>query len=156
MVKEYLNKEYHGIAATNNYMLGKPIAGLVYGARVDNMSLALLNAITTTSRASSKNGGRLAVRFVPNREQWALITTEASEIKAICSVEYLEQYAKNNGINKGQAFEILACKAWGGTLATKANLKFTEGGDFSIDGKEYQAKYTKATVIDERTLMNLK
>lgn len=156
MVKEYLNKEYHRIAATNNYILGKSIAGLVYGARVENASLALLNAITTTSKASSKNGGRVAVRFIPNRQQWALITTEASEIKAICSVEYLEQYAKDNGINKGQAFEILACKAWQGTLASKANLKFTDGGDFTINGKEYQVKYTKATIIDERTLMNLK
>lgn len=156
MVKEYLNSEYYKIAATHNWVLGKPIAGLVYAARVENASLALLNAVTTTSKASSKNGGRVAVRFTPNREQWALITTESSEIKAVCTVEFLEQYAKDNGINKGQAFEILACKAWNGTLATKANLKFTEGGDFTIDGKEYQAKYTKATVIDERTLMNLK
>lgn len=156
MVKEYLNREYHNMAATDNYILGKPIAGLVYAARVDSMSLATLNAITTTSKASSKNGGRVAVRFVPNREQWALITTESSEIKAVCTVEYLERYAKDNGINKGQAFEILACKAWNGTLAKKVNLKFTEGGDFTIDGEEYQAKYTKATIIDERTLMNVK
>ena len=156
MVKEYLNSEYHRIAATHNLVLGKPIAGLVYAARVENASLALLNAVTTTSKASNKNGGRVAVRFVPNRAQWALITTESSEIKTVCTVEFLEHYAKDNGINKGQAFEILACQAWGGTLATRANLKFTEGGDFTIDGREYQAKYTKATVIDERTLMNLK
>lgn len=156
MVKEYLNREYHKIAATHNWVLGKPIAGLVYAARVENASLALLNAITTTSRASNKNGGRVAVRFIPNKAQWALISTEATEIKAVCSVEYLETYAKENGINRGQAFENLACQAWGGTLASKANLKFTDGGDFTIDGKEYQAKYTKATVIDERTLMNLK
>lgn len=156
MVKEYLNSEYHRIAATHNLVLGKPIAGLVYAARVENASLALLNAVTTTSKASNKNGGRVAVRFVPNRAQWALITTESSEIKTVCTVEFLEHYAKDNGINKGQAFEILACQAWDGTLATRANLKFTEGGDFTIDGREYQAKYTKATVIDERTLMNLK
>ena len=156
MVKEYLNSEYHKMAATHNWVLGKPIAGLVYAARIEDASLALLNAVTTTSRASNKNGGRVSVRFVPNKAQWALITTDASEIKVICTVEFLETYARDNGINRGQAFEILACKAWQGQLATKGNLKFTDGGDFTIDGKEYQAKYTKATVIDERTLMNLK
>lgn len=144
------------MAATDNYILGKPIAGLVYAARVDGMGLATLNAITTTTKASSKNGGRMAVRFIPNRAQWAHITTQATEIKTICTVEHLETYAKENGINRGQAFEILACKAWGGVLATKANLKFTDGGDFTVNGIEYQAKYTKATIIDERTLMNLK
>lgn len=156
MIKQYLNSEYHKMTATHNWVLGKPIAGLVYAARIENASLALLNAITTTSRASNKNGGRVSVRFIPNKAQWAMVTADASEIKAVCTVEFLETYARDNGINRGQAFEILACKAWQGQLASKGNLKFTEGGDFTINGKEYQAKYTKATVIDERTLMNLK
>lgn len=152
----YLLEKYHGLSYTDNYIMGRPIGGLVYAARLDGVDLATLVAVATLGKASSKNGGTVSVRFQPNLEQWAYITAHAVEVRVICSVDFLEKWAKEHGKNKGQAFEILTCEAWGGELESKPNAKFTEAGDMYINGEAYQAKYYKATFTDERTLMNLK
>ena len=155
MKLRYLLEKYHGLSYTSNYIMGRPVGGLVYAARLKGVDVATLMTVATLSKASSKNGGTLSVRFQPNLEQWAYITAHAVEIKVICTVEFLEKWAKKYGKNKGQAFEILTCEAWGGELESKPNAKFTEAGDMYINGEAYQAKYYKATFTDEKTLMNL-
>lgn len=155
MKLHYLLEKYHGLSYTSNYIMGRPVGGLVYAARLKGVDLATLVTVATLGKASSKNGGTLSVRFQPNLEQWAYITAHAVEIKVICTVEFLEKWAKEHGKNKGQAFEILTCEAWGGELESKPNAKFTEAGDMYINEEAYQAKYYKATFTDEKTLMNL-
>lgn len=151
----HMIRKYYALSYTHHYVVGRPVGGLVYAALLRDVDAAALLAVTTLSKASSKNGGTLSVRFQPNLEQWAYITAHAVEVKVICTVEFLEKWAKEHGKNKGQAFEILTCEAWGGELESKPNAKFTEAGDMYINGEAYQAKYYKATFTDEKTLINL-
>lgn len=154
-IKNYLATEYNRLAYTHSYVFGTAIGGMVYAARVED-GRELVHTATYIDRSSSKNGGTFSLKYRPNAGQWAAITAQASEVKAICSAEYLENLFKNNKHNRGQIFEELVANAFGGELETKSNLKFTEGGDMNLNGKAYQVKYTKATFTDERTLMNLR
>ena len=44
----------------------------------------------------------------------------------------------------------------GQTFRGKDNVKFTEGGDIVIDGKEIQVKYEHARICYDKTLQKLK
>ena len=131
MKLHYLLEKYHGLSYTHNYIMGRPVGGLVYAARLKGVDVATLVAVATLSKASSKNGGTLSVRFQPNLEQWAYITAHAVEIKVICTVEFLEKWAKEHGKNKGQAFEILTCEAWGGELPN-AEPRWDDSGVIAV------------------------
>ena len=154
-VKAYLVNEYIKAEYTPSYLFGNSVKGIVYAARVMD-ARGLLPFVSYVDKASSKNGGTYSLKYRPNQSQWALITSEAVEIKAICTVEYFENLKANSRKNRGQLFEQLVAQAFGGELETKSNLKFTDGGDMNLNGVAYQIKYTKATFTDERTLMNLR
>lgn len=154
-MKKFLINEYNRLAATHSYIFGFAIGGVVYGARVMD-ARNLLWLVTYLDKASSKNGGTYSLKYRPNSKTWAALVTEAEEVKAICSVDYLENLKANSRKNRGQLFEELVAKTWGGELETKSNLKFTEGGDMNLNGVAYQIKYMKATFTDERTIQNLK
>jgi hypothetical protein len=83
------------------------------------------------------------------------ICAAASEVLPICSVDYLEDLNKNSKHNRGQLFEELAAKAFGGELNTCANAKFTDAGDLTINGIAYQVKYNKATFTNEATMQRM-
>lgn len=154
-IKAYMVNEYNRMAFTHSYIFGFSIGGMVYAARVMD-GRGLLPFLTYVDKASSKNGGTYSLKYRPNGKQWAMVTAEAEEVKAICTVEYLENLNAGCRKNRGQLFEELVAQAFGGELETKANLKFTDGGDMNLNGVAYQVKYTKATFTDERTLMNLR
>lgn len=154
-VKAYLVNEYNKKAYTHSYVFGYACNGMVYAARVMD-ARGLLPFLTYVDKASSKNGGTYSLKYRPNGKQWAIITAHAEEIKAICTVEYLENLKANSRKNRGQLFEGLVAQAFGGELEVKSNLKFTEGGDMNLNGVAYQIKFDKATFTDERTLMNLR
>lgn len=154
-VKAYLVNEYVKAEYTPSYLFGNSVKGMVYAARVMD-ARGLLPFVSYVDKASSKNGGTYLLKYRPNQSQWALIISKAVEVKAICTVEYLENLKANSRKNRGQLFEELVAQAFGGELETKSNLKFTDGGDMTLNGVAYQIKYTKATFTDERTLMNLR
>lgn len=58
--------------------------------------------------------------------------------------------------NKGVMFEKLVYEINGQTFRGKDNVKFTEGGDIVIDGKEIQVKYEHARICYDKTLQKLK
>lgn len=154
-IKAYMVNEYNRMAFTHSYIFGFSIGGMVYAARVMD-GRGLLPFLTYVDKASGKNGGTYSLKYRPNGKQWAMVTAEAEEVKAICTVEYLENLKANSRKNRGQLFEELVAQAFGGELETKSNLKFTEGGDMNLNGVAYQIKYIKATFTDEKTLMNLR
>ena len=154
-IKAYLVNEYNRIAFTHSYIFGFSVGGMVYAARVMD-ARALLPFLTYVDKASSKNGGTYSLKYRPNAKQWAMVCAQAEEVKAVCSLDYLENLKTNSRKNRGQLFEELVAQAFGGELETKSNLKFTDGGDMNLNGVAYQVKYTKATFTDERTLMNLR
>lgn len=154
-IKTYLLCEYIRLAATHAYIFGYAVGGIVYAARVMD-ARALLPVLTYVDKASSKNGGTYSLKYRANMTTWAAVVSQAVEVKMVCTVEYLENLKANSKKNRGQLFEELVAKTFGGELETKSNLKFTEGGDMNLDGVAYQIKYTKATFTDEKTIQNLK
>ena len=154
-IKTYLLCEYIRLAATHAYIFGYAVGGVVYAARVMD-ARALLPILTYIDKASSKNGGTYSLKYRANMTTWAAVVSQAVEVKMVCTVEYLENLKANSKKNRGQLFEELVAKTFGGELETKSNLKFTEGGDMNLDGVAYQIKYTKATFTDEKTIQNLK
>lgn len=154
-VKTYLLCEYIRLAATHAYIFGYAVGGVVYAARIMD-ARALLPLLTYVDKASSKNGGTYSLKYRANMTTWAAVVSQAVEVKMVCTVEYLENLKANSKKNRGQLFEELVAKTFGGELETKSNLKFTEGGDMNLDGVAYQIKYTKATFTDEKTIQNLK
>ena len=154
-VQAFLAAELIRMEYTPSYIFGHKIKGVIYAARVVNAD-SLIPFISYVDRASTKNGGTYSLKYRPNAEQWAMITAQAEEIKAICTVEYLENLKANSRKNRGQLFEELVAQAFGGELETKSNLKFTEGGDMNLNGVAYQIKFDKATFTDERTVVNLR
>ena len=154
-IKTFLLCEYIRLAATHAYVFGYAVGGIVYAARVMD-ARALLPLLTYVDKASSKNGGTYSLKYRANMTTWAAVVSQAVEVKMVCTVEYLENLKANSKKNRGQLFEELVAKTFGGELETKSNLKFTEGGDMNLDGVAYQIKYTKATFTDEKTIQNLK
>ena len=154
-IMNYLINSYNELAYTHNYIMGYVAEGMVYGARLENAE-SLLPYITSLDRASKKNGGTLQLKYKPNKKQIALIIEKASEIKAICSVDYLEKLNKETRHNRGQIFETLVADSFNGHQVEKKNAKFTDCGDIIINDRHYQVKYLKATYTDERTIKNLK
>lgn len=154
-VHAFLTSELIRMEYTPSYVFGNNVKGIIYAARVMD-ARGLIPFVSYVDKASSKNGGTYSLKYRPNQSQWAMITAQAVEVKAICTVEYLENLKANSRKNRGQLFEELVAQAFGGELETRSNLKFTEGGDMNLNGVAYQIKYTKATFTDERTLMNLR
>ena len=152
-ILNYLVRGYNRLAFTHNYIFGYVANGMVYGARVMD-ARDLLPYIACLDRASSKNGGTLQLKYKPNKAQVEIIKESAVEIKAICSEAYLEDGAKNSRYNRGQLFEMLSARAYGGEQVDRKNAKFTECGDIVVKGTHYQVKFLKATFTDERTLKN--
>lgn len=153
-IHNYLITSYNRLAYTHSYIFGYAVKGMVYGARVMD-GASLLPYLTCLSTASSKNGGTVALKYRPNLKQIALIAENAVEIKAVCTEQYLEEQFRTTKWNRGQIFEELAAKTFGGYQVDKKTTKFTESGDIVVDNIHYQVKYTKATFTDEKTLKNL-
>lgn len=157
IIKKYLVDGYNKVAYTHNYIFGWVDKGIVYGYRVMDAE-NLLAWITTTDKASTKNGGTIQLKFKPNRQQKMMIMTEAVEIKEVCTEEYLETIratATGKEKNRGYIFERLACETFGLIQNTKSNAKATNAGDGQdANGIHYQIKYNTATFTDEKTLKN--
>ena len=58
--------------------------------------------------------------------------------------------------NKGIEFERVISEMNGQEFRGKDNVRFTEGGDIVIDGKEIQVKYEHARICYDKTLKKLK
>lgn len=151
----YLITMYNNLAFTHSYIFGYTMADMVYAAKVMD-ARAILPFILHMDKASSKNGGTIAIKYRQNAAKIAIIQSAAIEIKPICTVDYMEQLNAESKQNRGQLFENMVAKAFNMTQVTAKNAKFTDCGDvFDKDNHHYQVKFNKATFTDERTIHNL-
>lgn len=146
---------YNAIAHTHNYCFGYTAHGSVFAVLVSDLSLDHLLALTQTDIASQKNGGTTSFKYRQNSDRIALLNRIGTAVKELCTVDHLETLYAESKRNRGQIFEGLVAQAFGMTLEDKENLPFTQGGDATLNGIEYQIKYTRATFSDERTLLRL-
>lgn len=154
-MKRQLIQDYLDDAYTNNFVFGKSVQGMVYCAVCHGVNSELLNAVTTSGTTGHRYNNCESVRFTPNKAQWEIITRMAEKVFPLCSLQYLESWGKEHKKNRGEAFEELACKAMNGILNNCPNTRFDQGPDFTAHGVPYQAKYYRATVVTEETLLNI-
>lgn len=137
---------YNALAYTHNYIFGFVYKKNLYKATV---TAEMLPFVLTLDKAS--RGAGYSLRFCPTAEQKELLLTHA---ELICSADYFKSYAAENKYNLGENFEKLVTEK-AGQCWEKDNVPFTEAGDVTINGIDYQIKYEKATFCNEKSLLNL-
>lgn len=151
-----LLERYEKISATKSYIFGFVENGNVYACKVEDASKILPFIVRV---GSASRGAGFSLRYNPSKQDKKLIMISSVETKVLCSFEYMEENKKFYNNNRGNMFEVLSAKTFGGKLSDKKNAKFTDCGDMNINGKEYQAKFGcnkgAATFTNERTLENL-
>lgn len=156
LIKLNACKDYAALSATDREVLCFARGGMVWAVEVYDVDSALLFAITTIEQRSSG----WVLRYRPNRKQQDLILSRAKRVEAICTLDFLEAEKASHNNNRGDTVEYLVAKKWGGVQPKARNEKFSDRGDFSLNGFEYQVKYGAktgaATFTDEKTINNLR
>jgi len=142
-VMNYLINGYNELSAAHKYIFGFKVANMVYMTTTTEEQLPYLMILDKASR-----GQGYALRFKPNKAQKALLMQTATPL---CSVDFFEELTSDSKYNKGEIFEKLVTEHFGQEWK-KDNVPFTEAGDITINGEEYQIKYEKATFTNEKSL----
>ena len=142
-----LANAYHTRAYTNDYILCFVCDKMFYAVKVNDMSLAALVAISCISRASSKKGGFVTLRFRPtNAIKRSII--EMGNVVYKCTAANFAAECASNKYNKGENAERLVTENVFGEVWVKDSVPFTDGADVS----HYQIKFEGATFASERQL----
>lgn len=156
LIKASACKDYVTMSATNKEILCFARDSMVWAVEVHDVDSALLFAITTIEQRESG----WVLRYRPNKKQQDIILSRSKRTEIICTLNFLEAEKANHNNNRGDTIEDLIATKWGGVQPKVRNRKFTECGDFSLNGLEFQVKYGAktgaATFTDEITINNLK
>lgn len=139
---------YKENAYTANLVLGYEVDGIVYAAIVKSNNHSILDDISSVERSN----GTSILRFRATKAKIKVIEQHAEKTFILCSIDYLKEYVKLNGGNKGTAFENLVAERLG-AIQTKNCLPFWQGGDIVLrNGTHFQVKYDKGNFINEHTI----
>ena len=156
LIKANACRDYVALSATDKEILCFARDGMVWAVEVHDVDSALLFAITTIEQRSSG----WVLRYRPNKKQQEIILSRAKRVEAICTLDFLEAEKANHNNNRGDTIEDLVAIRWGGVQPKARNEKFSDRGDFSLNGFEYQVKYGAktgaATFTDEKTINSLR
>lgn len=144
---ESMISRYNQLSYTHNYIYGFYFQNVVYMVETDEKIMPYILKLDKASR-----GQGYSLRFSPNKAQKALLLTKGA--KAICSKEFFDETVKNSKYNKGEIFEKMVTEYFGKNWE-KDNVPFTKGGDLTVNGKDYQIKFEKATFTNEKTLARM-
>lgn len=147
VIKKMLQDGYHNLAFTDKYILVYTVAGTVYFTICDHH---MVDHVTCLDRAS--RGAGYALRFKPNRAQKMLLMAENAT--PLCSVKFFDAMVATSKYNKGEIAEKLITEYYG-QVWEKDNIPYTDAGDITIDGVDYQIKYEKATFTNEKSLKKM-
>lgn len=140
-----MRKDYERFTGAEGYAIGFHIGDDVYCAMIDSIP----RRYTKIQKESKSNGGGYGLYInVKNEKFKNELLKNATKVGTLADLK--------GDYNKGVMFEKLIYEINGQTFRGKDNVKFTEGGDIVIDGKEIQVKYEYARICYDRTLKNLK
>lgn len=150
-----LVNRYHAGQAHSREILCFKRKAEIWAVEVES-NTALLYAVTYLEKRSKD----ISLRYRPTKAQQELILSNALRVQVLCSAEWLEaENKRSEKENRGDIVERLAAKAWGGVRPKNRAAKFTECGDFEVNGIQYQVKYGAstgaATITTENTLHRL-
>lgn len=141
-----MRRDYERFTGAEGYAIGFHIGDDVYVAMLDRIP----RRYTKTQRECSSFGGCYGLYIdVKNKKKKAELLKKATKIGTLADLE-------SDKYNKGVMFEKLVYEVNGQEFRGKDNVRFTEGGDIVIDGKQIQVKYEYARICYDKTLQKLK
>jgi hypothetical protein len=141
-----MRRDYEKFTAAQGYAIGFHIDNNVYMAMLPSIP----RRFTTIQKESQSNGGGYGLYInVKSKKAKNELLKKAVLVGTLEDIE-------NAKYNKGVMFEKLVYEMNGQEFRGKDNVKFTEGGDIVINGKEIQVKYEHARICYDRTLQKLK
>ena len=138
---------YHNAAFTNDYVFCFCLDYKFYAVKMENVDLATLIAISTTSKTSSKRGGFATLRFRPTNAIKRAIVEMGNVVYKTTKANF-DATCKASKYNKGEVAEMLVTENVFGETWVKDSVPFTDGADVS----HYQVKFEGATFASERQL----
>ena len=138
-------------AYTSNYIFGFRSAGMIYAVSIleaDDM----LPYIMKLDKASRGQG--YSLRFKPDKAQKALLLSQDG-VDAICSEQMFDDMVADSKYNAGEVFEKIVTEQMFGQEWVKDNVPYTEAGDVSAHGIDFQIKFEKATFTNEKSMMKM-
>lgn len=140
-----MRRDYERFTAAEGYAIGFHIDDDVYCAMLDTIPRRFIRVQKECKRAGGGYGLYINVRTKKAKNE---LIKKAVKVGTMADLK--GQY------NKGVMFEKLIYELNGQTFRGKDNVRFTEGGDIVINGKEIQVKYEHARICYDKTLQKLK
>lgn len=140
-----MRRDYERFTAAEGYAIGFHIGNDVYCAMFDTIPRRFTRVQKECKRAGGGYGLYINVRTKKAKNE---LIKKAVKVGTMADLK--GQY------NKGVMFEKLIYELNGQTFRGKDNVRFTEGGDIVINGKEIQVKYEHARICYDKTLQKLK
>lgn len=140
-----MRRDYERFTAAEGYAIGFHIGDDIYCAMLDTIPRRFTRVQKECKRAGGGYGLYINVRTKKAKNE---LIKKAVKVGTMADLK--EQY------NKGVMFEKLIYELNGQTFRGKDNVRFTDGGDIVINGKEIQVKYEHARICYDKTLTKLK
>ena len=141
-----MRRDYERFTGAEGYAIGFHIGEDVFVAMLDRIP----RRYTRVQRECSACGGGYGLYInVKNKKAKAELMKKAVKVGTLADLQ-------SDKYNKGVMFEKLVYEMNGQEFRGKDNVRFTEGGDIVINGKEIQVKYEHARICYDKTLKKLK
>ena len=142
---EFLKVNYNKFSKADKYIIGFIYDGNVFFAIVNN-----IDDYVKLDKASRNAGFSLRL----NLTKAAKIQLLTLNPTYLCKAKHFYKVVKNSQYNKGEIFEKMVfakfCKKW-----EKDNTPFYESGDMKYKGIQYQIKFERATLTNEKQIKRL-
>ena len=141
-----MRRDYERFTGAEGYAIGFHVGEDVFVAMLDRIP----RRYTRVQKECSSCGGGYGLYInVKNKKAKAELMKKAVKVGTLADLQ-------SDKYNKGVMFEKLVYEANGQEFRGKDNVRFTEGGDIVINGKEIQVKYEHARICYDKTLQKLK
>lgn len=140
-----MRRDYERFTAAEGYAIGFHIGDDVYCVMLDTIPRRFTRVQKECKRAGGGYGLYINVRTKKAKNE---LIKKAVKVGTMADLK--------GKYNRGVMFEKLIYELNGQTFRGKDNIRFTEGGDIVINGKEIQVKYEHARICYDKTLQKLK
>lgn len=141
-----MRRDYERFTGAEGYAIGFHIENEVFVVMLDKIP----RRFTRVQKECSACGGGYGLYInVRSKKAKSELIKKAIKVGMIADLE-------SNKYNKGVMFEKLVYELNNQEFRGKDNVRFTEGGDIEIDGKQIQIKYEHARICYDKTLKKLK
>ena len=142
-----MRRDYERFTGAEGYAIGFHVGEDIYCAMLDKIP----RRFTCIQKECSRMGGGygLYIKVTTKKAKEELIKKGAVKVGTLSDL-------MDGTYNKGVMFEKMVYELNGQTFRGKDSVRFTEGGDIVINGKEIQVKYEHARICYDKTLKKLK